>query len=241
MDVVSCVFIVILLGFIIFGAVTGLLRSLLHYAKGLISFILALLLCRPVASLFSNLPIVQEGQNNIYSWLCSVNPIFSTTFHPDQREAVLDALKSLYIPDFLASFLADKITPSIPLEGIELGTSVASTLMMLFLTIICFIILIIVIRLLLILIRRFIKGLLDKLPAIKTVDRVLGALLGVVFGIFIIDILCIAITGITSVPFFNDMSNWFADQMALNNPEQFRLSKFFMENNLVLKLIGMFI
>lgn len=240
MDIISCIFIIILLFFIIFGLISGFLRSLLHYAKGIVSFVVALLLCKPIASLFFNASWALSGKAAINEWLCNTNSLFAQTFYPDQTERVLEAIKSLFIPNFFASFLADKITPSIPSEGIALGVSLADSLMNILIMVAAFIIILIVVRLLLIIISKFTKGLMDKLPGVKMVDRVLGLILGLFMGILVIDVICAIFTGIMSVPFFEGISNGLKQQMALDNPDTFTLSKYFYENNLLLKFISSF-
>lgn len=240
MDIISCIFIVLILAFILFGFIKGFLRSLLYYARGILSFFIALIFCQPLANLFQSLSFVQQGKITIQEWLYNQNTLFRQTFYPEEREKVLDALKSLSIPDFFASFLADKITPSIPSGGIELGVTVADALMMTLLTIFSFIILIIAVRILLMILRRFTKMLLNRLPTIKIIDRIFGLLLGAFIGIVVVDFICILFTGIMSVPFFDNFSMILNEQMALNQEQEFRISKFFYENNLLLKLFAFF-
>ena len=240
MDIISCIFIIIIVLFVILGLVRGFLRSLLSSAKGLISFVLALLLCSPVASLFSNASFVISGENAINNWLCSTSELFAVRMVPGHKDELLVALKTLSIPDFLASFLADRIDTQIPPEGIELGVTVANSLMNIVLMVASFIILVIVIRLLLLILRKFTKGLVDRLPTIKVIDRVFGVIFGLFMSIIVIDVICIIFTGIMSAPFLTDFANVLKNQMALENPDAFTLSKYFYENNLILKIVSNF-
>ena len=238
MDIVSIVFLVIMLIFAIIGIVKGFINSIISFAGGLIAIALAAVLAKPLSQLFINLDFVVGVENSIYDWLVSLNPAFEMTFYNNDKTAIMTVLSDLNLPEFLNSIIADNIITLIPDEGIYLGEVVSHSLTEMLLIIIIFILLFIIIKLILFILKKSIKKILDAVKLLKAVDKLAGAVLGALIGLIIVDVICIGITAMNGVPFLEDISLFINEQMCLGT-DQMTIAKFIYENNIVLMIIAL--
>ncbi len=233
MDIFSIIFLVILAFFIFFCGIKGFIRSIISFSKGIVSFIIATILCRPFANFLMNLPTSKSSENGIISWLIKQSPKFNQIVYPGDYEVISDALKSLSIPGFLSDIIGKSVNNTLPSEGIILSESIAQSIMYLILSVISFVILIIAIRFLLFILRRSIKGILDNLPTIKKIDRIIGIIFGIIVSVFVIDGICFVLMGLISIPGLDSFAKFINNTMQLNT-NTFTISKFFYEHNILL-------
>ncbi len=238
MDIFSIIFLIIFIFFAIFGTVKGFLRTFLFFAKGLIALAVAYLLCNQLASLLIKLPFVESAENGFISWLNQQGTLFSTRIYPGQEDLIVEALKSISIPEFLAKIIANNSKDMITNEGIILSETIAFKIISLILITISFIIILVLTRILLFLLKKFLDGLFEALPAIKSIDRIFGLVFGIFMGILIIDTICFTLTGLISIPFLKPLKTFMTNQMKLGTNE-FTLSKFMYEHNLLLYILSL--
>lgn len=237
MDVISIIFIVILLLFIILCTVKGFIRSIIFFGKDIISFLAAITLCRPLADLLMNLPTAKSSEQGMMAWLQKQGPLFSETIYPGNTDPIVEALKSLSIPEFVAKAITNQIASTIPQGGINLSETIATALVYIILCVISFILIIIVVRILFFILNKFIKGIFKTLPEIKTIDRLFGAILGTIIAIIIIDGVCFVFMGIISLPGLESIATYLQTTMKLEE-STFTLSKFFYEHNILLYIFS---
>ena len=77
---------------------------------------------------------------------------------------------------------------------------------------------------------------IEQIPFVGVINKVLGALVSGAMGLFVICFISYVITLI--VPTGNELSNWLVETMRLNDSEVFTISKYFYENNFLVKLIA---
>ncbi len=239
MDILSAIFLIIILIFLLVGTLNGFIKTLLIFSKGIVSYLIASLFSKPLANLLLKLPFTNSAKNGISNWIISINPSFGETIMPNQSDKVYESMKSLPLPNFITKALATNITSSIPSEGITIANEVSYQILLLLFTILSFIILIVATRILLQLFSSIIKKFIDSLHGIKVIDRIFGIVLGLFLGICIVDLICICLTGIMNTPFLSSWGNALIDIMKLNE-DNFTISKFMYEHNLLLFIISLF-
>ena len=77
---------------------------------------------------------------------------------------------------------------------------------------------------------------IEQIPFVGVINKVLGALVSGAMGLVVICFISYVITLI--VPTGNELSNWLVETMRLNDSEVFTISKYFYENNFLVKLIA---
>lgn len=236
MDIFSIIFLIIFFFLAILGAYKGFLRTFLFFAKGIIALVIAYLLCNQLADLLIKLPFVESMENGFISWLNQKGTLFSTRIYPGQEDLVVDALKSIAIPEFLAKIIANNSKDMITSEGIILSETISFKIISLIMVTISFIIILIVTRVLLFLLRKIMKHIMESLPAVKSIDRIFGLIFGIFLSIIIIDTICFVLTGLISIPFLETLKNYMTSQMKLGT-NKFTISKFFYEHNLLLYIL----
>lgn len=236
MDIVSIVFLIIIAVFIIVGLIKGFARSIIDFVGEILVLVGAAFLTKPASSFINNIEFVLERKNDVYNYLINFNPLFGEVFSKDNKEGIKTALSQLNIPEILNSFLTDQIIPYMPDDGIVLADVLSSTLISVLVTVISFVALYIVLRIIFMVIKVLSKKIIDSIKPIKNMDRVLGGILGLIVGVIAVNILCLLITVKLSIPMLEGFNLFLIDQMQLNT-DNFTLSKFIYENNLILLII----
>ncbi len=240
-DVISIIFLVIILLYGFIGYKRGLFKTLTSAFKNIIAFIVALLLCIPLGKLLANTGMGTNLSNWLNDFLISKNEaLFNVALtEANKEELALQALNALNLPTLLSGLLVKSLTSiiaSIGTIGITLGEALATSLTSYIFMGICFVILFIIVRLLVILLNKLF-GALEKIPLIKAVDKTLGVVLSVLKGALLILVITYVFTFI--VPLDNCFSNFLVNQMALGDDHVFTISKFLYEKNFLLSLIAL--
>lgn len=236
-DIISIVFIVIIILYLLIGLKKGFFKSLTSILKNVIAFIMAILLCAPLAHLLVKTNMGENLSYTFQGFFNSKGPLFTTIVTKDNQAILIgQALTSLNMPKLLSSYIGDSMVGI--LNGIEnetLSYALSITFSYYIFVGISFIVLFIVARLLVILLNKLF-GLLENITIIKTVDRILGVVLNLIRGLVLVCLLSYIITLI--VPTGNGLANYFIKQMALDDKNVFTISKFFYENNFLLIIIA---
>ncbi len=238
MDFFSIIFLIIFFFFAIFGTIKGFLRTLLYFINGIIALFVACLFCNQLADILIKLPVVVNAESDLISWLNQQGTLFSTRIYPGQEDLIVEALKSISIPEFLAQIIANNSKDLITNEGIILSETIGFKIISLIVIIISFVILLILTRLLLFLVKKFIDRMFDTLPAVKSVDRLFGFVFGCLLAIIIINTTCFILTGLIAIPFFEPLKTFMTSQMKLGTTE-FTISKYMYEHNLLLYILSL--
>lgn len=234
-DVISIVYISIFVLSVLVGLKRGFLKTLVSFIKGLGSFIAAVFLCKPLATLLTNSSLGAKMSVKMSDYFLAKGGVFTATVTNESKDLLLsNALEEINIPEFLHEFLSSLIV--IPNEGSVnmanvLGISIAYYI---FLGI-SFILLFLLGLIVMFLISKVFAA-IEQIPFVGVINKVLGALVSGAMGLVVICFISYVITLI--VPTGNELSNWLVETMRLNDSEVFTISKYFYENNFLVKLIA---
>lgn len=236
MDLISIVFIAVIILFIIIGIIKGFAASVIDFLGQIIILILAYLLTNVLTPIVANISIFTNFKSSIYNALLDFNPLFGELFYKDNPEAINQAVQSLKIPSIISPFISNEIIKIIPNEGIIIGEAISSLLIQIICSIICFALLYLVLRLTLVLIKKLFKSIISNIKPINKIDRLLGAVLGLFIGIISVNIICLILTLTMSIPLLEEFNLFVINQMQLNS-DTWTLSKYMYQNNLLLLII----
>ena len=165
--------------------------------------------------------------NNVYN-----NIITSEAFANGQDATSI--LTSLGFPSIIASYLAS----GIPVD-LNIASSLANSVYNLFMVIISFAILLVGCWILSYIIKLLIKLLRNNI-IIRIVDGLLGVILYGFLAICAIYIIFFIISLIIQIPGLEGFRDFITVDMQLNNPDEFRISKYFYENNILINFFKLF-
>ncbi len=226
--IIDIILIILFLVALIIGAKKGFLEKFRHLATGLIALILAILFARQFADMLIGNGVFKESiYNNAYN-----NIITSEAFANGQDATSI--LTSLGFPSIIASYLASGIP-----ADINIASSLANSVYNLFMVIISFAILLVGCWILSYIIKLLIKLLRNNI-IIRIVDGLLGVILYGFLAICAIYIIFFIISLIIQIPGLEGFRDFITVDMQLNNPDEFRISKYFYENNILINFFKLF-
>lgn len=226
--IIDIILIILFLVALIIGAKKGFLEKFRHLATGLIALIIAVLFARQFADMLIGNGVFKESiYNNVYN-----NIITSEAFANGQDATSI--LTSLGFPSIIASYLAS----GIPVD-LNIASSLANSVYNLFMVIISFAILLVGCWILSYIIKLLIKLLRNNI-IIRIVDGLLGVILYGFLAICAIYIIFFIISLIIQIPGLEGFRDFITVDMQLNNPDEFRISKYFYENNILINFFKLF-
>ncbi len=226
--VIDIILIILFLVALIIGAKKGFLEKFRHLATGLIALIIAILFARQFADMLIGNGVFKESiYNNVYN-----NIIISEAFANGQDATSI--LTSLGFPSIIASYLASGIP-----ADINIASSLANSVYNLFMVIISFAILLVGCWILSYIIKLLIKLLRNNI-IIRIVDGLLGVILYGFLAICAIYIIFFIISLIIQIPGLEGFRDFITVDMQLNNSDEFRISKYFYENNILINFFKLF-
>lgn len=226
--IIDIILIILFLVALIIGAKKGFLEKFRHLATGLIALIIAILFARQFADMLIGNGVFKESiYNNVYN-----NIITSEAFANGQDATSI--LTSLGFPSIIASYLAS----GIPVD-LNIASSLANSVYNLFMVIISFAILLVGCWILSYIIKLLIKLLRNNI-IIRIVDGLLGVILYGFLAICAIYIIFFIISLIIQIPGLEGFRDFITVDMQLNSPDEFRISKYFYENNILINFFKLF-
>lgn len=226
--IIDIILIILFLVALIIGAKKGFLEKFRHLATGLIALIIAILFARQFADMLIGNGVFKESiYNNVYN-----NIITSEAFANGQDATSI--LTSLGFPSIIASYLASGIP-----ADLNIASSLANSVYNLFMVIISFAILLVGCWILSYIIKLLIKLLRNNI-IIRIVDGLLGVILYGFLAICAIYIIFFIISLIIQIPGLEGFRDFITVDMQLSNPDEFRISKYFYENNILINFFKLF-
>ena len=233
-SVIDIVFISIFVLSVLVGLKRGFLKTLVSFIKGLASFVIAVFICKPLATLLTNSSVGSKLAVKISEYLVAKGGVFTATVTAESKDILLsNALQEANIPSFLHEYISSLIV--IPSEGtVNMGNALALSITYYIYLGISFLLVFLLGLILMFLISK-IFAVIEQIPFVGLINKVLGALVSGAMGLVVICFLTYVITLI--VPTGNELSTWFVETMRLNDSEVFTISKYFYEHNFLVKLI----
>ncbi len=224
---------------IIFGIIgwkSGFLLKVVQMASGIFGIIGSIIFARPFAGVLAQW-IGPTVSAKILEYLNAQTAQFTVQFTYENRlAAIQEAFPSF--PTFLQEWIAD----GIKVEDIaaSLVDTIHPVLVDVAMLVIAFIVLFLGSIIVFFILKLVVKG-VTKIPVIREIDKVLGVLFGLV-KIFVIILVLFFILGLLmTIPAISEaLAPFLENDMALSS-EQFRLSKWIYDHNLLKDIINVFL
>jgi uncharacterized membrane protein required for colicin V production len=234
--------IVIVLSIIIFAVIgwkKGFLVTIVKMASGIFGIVGSILLARPFSTVVDGV-VGEEIGTAITTYLTEKMSVIAGEITPTSiRTAVDNAFPTF--PEFLREWIAGAISPDLIDNSLaSLVNSIQPAIKSIALLVISFIVLffgsIIVFFLL-----KILAHMITSLPIIKQIDKVLGVLFGLVKITAILYIMLFILGLLLTLPGIENLIGEFVGVDMQLGQEQFRLSKWFYDNNILKVILDAFI
>jgi len=231
--IIDIVIVLALIIFAIIGWKTGFLVNAVKMVSGLFGLLASFLLAQPFSVVIDKWmgTVINE---KIGEYLAQ-SPLFEATLNEANVRA---AFAGMSLPQFMVDWIVESI------DFTELQSTIIQaiqpTILQLALVVISFIVLffgsIIVFAIL-----RLIAKLITSIPVIREIDKVLGVIFGIVKVALIVYILFFVLALLLTIPAINNaIGPFLSGDMALG-AEEFRLSKWIYDNNILKQIFDVFI
>lgn len=237
-DIISIIYVVIILLFALVGLKRGFFKTLVSFIKSVVSLVLSFFLCKPLAQLLMSGSLGLKLQDVLLNSFNNQGGIFLTAItESNKSEVVSSALQQINIPNILNGYLTNLVSNYIPTtgEGITVANALSSTISYYILIVISFILISIAVAILCFVLRK-IFAVIEQIPIISSLNKIGGLLLNGVCGFIFVCIISFALTIV--MPLNETLSNWLSDTMMLNDSLVFTISKYFYEQNFLVKIFA---
>lgn len=228
--VTDIIIVLFIIGALIFGIKKGFLEKFLSLASWIVALIISFIYCGRFASFLTDFDIFYP---NIHDNV--MQNIQSTEAFQNPNATAADFFKELGFPSIISNYIGDKI--GIDAEGIAL--KLADEISSLFMVVIAFLCLFFGILILVFILKLFVK-LIRQSTLVRVVDGILGFFLYGFLAICTIYVLFFALSLIMQIPQLEKFRDFMIVDMQLDNPNEFRLSKYFYENNILINFLKLF-
>ncbi len=230
-DVVILALVVI---FIAIGWKNGFLTKVIEMASSIFGLVASVLLARPFSTVLDGW-FGDSMEANIRDYLMSRSDLFTAELTEPNLRAALEGLS-------LPTFMVDWIAESIDFNAVTTSIidSVTPLILSLALLVIAFLVLFFGSMIVFWLLKLLAKG-ITSIPVIKQIDKVLGVLFGILKVALLIYLLLFILALVINIPAINNMIYEFLDKDIQLSTDEFRLSKYLYNNNLLKNIIGVFI
>lgn len=238
MDLASIIIIgIVLLGGLL-GFALGFFKILLKALHGITSFIISFFLAKPVGTLIYHSSIGSKISVQIEQGLLTQNEIFQQVLTNDnQAEVISKGLSSINIPSFMHdlinSLMGNIVTDS---GGNTLAHYSGIALSKMACVMIAFVILVLISLIIIQILKMIFKSLLNA-GVISLLNRIIGAVTGVLFAVVIIAGLLYGIAILSSISV--SFREWSTQFLKLEE-ETMTLAKWLYEKNLLNKIYHIF-
>lgn len=229
MQIMDWIVLGIIIIFALIGFCVGFVKMVFKLGKGLITYFIAYLFCKPLTKLCAKMGFYATVNGKILDWISTKGEIFSQPITDESINAVGENLK---LPSFLNDLVAKALRGALGDlvgSGATLGQGVSDTLTYYIFLVICFIVLFIVALIVVSIIGHIVIKLFS-LPVLNLVNRLLGLAFGAVLGVFVIGLAFIVIDfASTWIPSLCD----FIEKNIEPTKETFGVARFFYNHNFV--------
>ncbi len=232
--VIDVVIVLLVVAFIVIGWKKGFLEKIINMASSIFGLIASILLARP----FSNVLRGWFGSSldvSIRDYLISRSDLFTAQLNGENLRA---ALEGLSLPNFMVDWLIETINAQPVADSII--NSIAPLILSLALLVIAFIILFFGSMILFLLLRLLARG-ITSIPVIKQIDKVLGVLFGLLKVAVLVYVVLFVLALLINIPAINNLIYNFLDVDMQLSTDNFRLSKYLYDNNLLKDIVNIFI
>ena len=239
MDVMSVVIIGLIVIFGVVGFVRGFFNIFIGILKSLSSFLISFFLAKPFGNLLYRFGLGNIIARDIEKTLVKDSEFFNIIMTNDNKEEVInEALTKLNIPEFLHSIvrgMGNNILTD--LDGHSVGYYISIAAANLCCIAIGFVILLLFSGAIILLLRKIFNK-LAKVTIIGITNKIAGAIVNVVFILFMVSF---ALWGIATLTTFMPSLNDTIARLFSLNSDKMTLARWMYENNLIIKLFELFV
>ncbi len=229
--IIDIVLVLIMIISLILGYKKGFVKKAIGLVGLLVALVVAAVFCCKLSEFLQENKVFYSIYSNVE------NNIIDAIIENDMVSDTKNALMQVGVPDFLASFFADKITGSV--NPFELASNVAAFFYDIVMNVISFIILFVGVFLVTIVLK-IIANILRANAIIKFVDGILGMVLYFCSAMIVVYVIFAIVGLLYNQSFFITVKEFLDVDMKLNE-DTFRLSKFFYSNNIITNFFKMFL
>lgn len=232
--IIDVAIVIVVIIFLVIGWKSGFLLKVVEMASGIFGLLGSIILARPFANILDGW-IGETISTKVSEYLMSRTDLFSETLNPENVRAAFDGMS-------LPTFMVDWIVESIDFNQVTMSIiqAVEPLITSLALLVIAFITLFFG-SMIIFFFLKILAKLITSIPVIKQIDKIFGLLFGFVKVAAIIYILLFILALLITIPGINDaIGPFLAEDMQLGT-DQFRLSKWLYDNNILKQLIDFFI
>lgn len=231
--IIDVVLVLAVLIFAILGWKHGFLVKIVEMASGIFGLLASVLLAQPFSPFIDK--YLGETVNTKIGEYLAQSPLFTEALsETNVRAAFADMSLPQFMVDWIVesldfSELSSSIIEAIQPKIYDMAILVISFVVLFFGSIVVFFLL------------KLLAHAITSVPVIKEIDKVLGVLFGIVKIGALVYILFFVLALLLTIPAMNNLiGNFLAVDMALGS-EQFRLSKFIYDNNILKQLMDLFL
>jgi uncharacterized membrane protein required for colicin V production len=237
--IIDIVIVISIIIFAIIGWKKGFLVTIVKMASGIFGIVGSILLARPFSTVVDGV-VGEEIGTAITTYLTEKMSVIAGEITPTSIRAAVDSAFPTF-PEFLREWIAGAISPDLIDNSLaSLVNSIQPAIKSIALLVISFIVLFfgsIIIFFLL----KILAHLITSLPIIKQIDKVLGVLFGLVKITAILYIVLFLLGLLLTLPGIENLIGEFVSVDMQLGQEQFRLSKWFYDNNILKVILDAFI
>lgn len=233
--IIDIIFIVLLIFVIIFGYKKGFLNKAIGLVGLFVGLVVAVAFCTQLAGWFESTGMIYNSiydniKENVLSADIFTNPIGTTA-------TIKEVLMNMGMPEFFANMFAGNIQDSFSVETVAINISrYFSHIAM---VVISFFILFVGVFILAFLLKILAKILRGN-AFIKFIDGILGIVLYGCMFMLVVYVIFTIMRLMGNAEFFAPVQSFLEVDIKLNDPDAFRLSKFFYEHNIIYAILDIF-
>ena len=238
--IIDIVLVLLVVLFVVLGWKNGFLEPLIKIASGVFGVIGSILLARPFVDLAVEPWFGADIRNAVLEFLQEKLGTIAAGMTPDTiRSSVVEAFPTF--PSFLHDLIAGAISPEVIADGVDsIIQSLVNPVTSLALLIISFLLLFFG-SIILFFFLKILAKMITSLPIIKQVDKVIGLLFGFIKVALLIYLVFFIVGLLVTIPSVNALIGTFIQNDLALTTEQFRLSKWIYNNNILSMIFGVFL
>ncbi|MDA3931424.1 MAG: CvpA family protein [Tenericutes bacterium] len=231
--IIDVLIVISVISMVMIGWQKGFLLKIVELASGLFGLIASVLLTRPFSRVLDKW-FGADIQLRINSYFLEKNPELSQNLTEPKLRA---ALEDMSMPEFITKWIAESIDYEAATQSMINAISPLFKTMVLI--VIAFLSLFIG-SMIIFFFLKILSRMITKIPVIKQIDKVFGALFGLFKAAMIIFILLLIISFVLAIPAINSLIGEFVYVDMQLETETFRLSKWLYDNNIFRFIINIF-
>ncbi|MFP4477928.1 MAG: CvpA family protein [Candidatus Izemoplasmatales bacterium] len=231
--IIDLLIVISVIALVMIGWQKGFLLKIVELASGLFGLIASILLTRPFSRVLDTW-FGSEIQARINNYFLEKNPELSENLTEPRLRA---ALEDMSMPEFITKWIAESVDYEAATQSMI--NAISPLLKTMVLIVIAFLSLFIG-SMIIFFFLKILSRMITRIPVIRQVDKVLGALFGLFKAAMIIFILLLILSFALAIPAINSLIGDFVYVDMQLDSESFRLSKWLYDNNIFRFIINIF-